>query len=275
MNILAVRPENRITDTRYDWSSRWRHLVISLFLFAGATGCSGLSPPANAAQTDLVAPSGCYQLVNEDSSALPLASGDNPVCPVATENLNRYCAEPPQYNKRKVHPDSVQLSEPSWTAMSAADNIPLIRTMLAPYRDEDTRARVWEANKTQIESLARSGVIKLSSAVIQNADLQGGIHTIYRLENIRPTEPEEGFNQAHIMFSAVGAREPSPLFSSIYLGGGDAWMYQGRWYLAGYSSLDQRFLIRALSRPRREGPVAGVNVCTIKYVDNRQGVRQP
>lgn len=103
---------------------------------AAAGGEAAFTPPVYTAYE--LKPGACYVLLKPKWPEV--MGGDYPVCRAVLDNLNKFCDEPPQYDRRKVHPTTRNLREPNWERVDAKANLDLVKqtylaTELPEYRD--------------------------------------------------------------------------------------------------------------------------------------------
>lgn len=213
-------------------------------------------------------PGDCYVLLRPRWTDYEhIASSNEPVCRTVLENLNKYCDEPPQYDKRKLHPTSLTLSEPKWVSMDTTSNHVLIKWILAPNATKQYREDSWLYAEPQV----RAGQAKLKRADVLGADQQHGVHTVYIAEDLG-AERGTGYNQPRIMFSEKGESTPSPLFARIlpFQSIGDLWRFEDGWYVVGFDTLSNYFEVREITAigPSPSWLVA-LTRCSIEHTNDR------
>ncbi|MGH9931128.1 MAG: hypothetical protein ACREA9_18115 [Pyrinomonadaceae bacterium] len=216
-------------------------------------------------------PGACYVLLKPRWSR-GVSSGDYPGCRAVLDNLNKFCDEPPHYDRRKVHPTTRNLREPKWERIDAESHSELLKqTFLAGVLPEYREGR-WQHAEKRILSLAASGALHLSKAEL-GGDLRGALETVYMLENTAPSELPE-YNQPRLMFSEQDQVTGSPLIRpSSYWGAEDLLRFGAHWYLTGFEPTERQFVVKELTRPQAgpDAPVSISPVCTIQHINDRQG----
>lgn len=217
----------------------------------------------------------CYLLLKDQSPYI--TSSAAPVCVAVLANFNKFCDEPPQYNRRKIHFSSKDLTEPKWEEMDASKNLELVKQTYMASHLPQYRETHWGGERERLLGLASSGKLRLSRAEI-SADPRGGMQTVYRLENVYPPEPP-GFDQPFLMFSDLGAESPAPLFRLNIYSVADLWAFRGRWHLIRYwpaedDPQERRFIVYEIlsSLASKDAPVVATERCTIQHKNDQKGV---
>lgn len=141
--------------------------------------------------------------------------------------LNLFCAESPQYDRRKSHPSSGELREPGWVTLDAGENLELVRNTYLAHVLPRYREALWADEKTRIEALAKSGWIRLKRAQLSNGDLRGGEMSVFMLERQAAGE-RTGTNQSYLMFAQPEETSAAEFFPPLALpAAADLWEFRG------------------------------------------------
>lgn len=215
----------------------------------------------------------CYVLLKNQPQEVQ--SGDYPICLAVLRNLNHFCAGPPQYDRRKTHPSNSELREPAWVPMDPAQNLELVQNTYLAHVLPQYRAALWADEKTRIEALAKSGHLHLKRAHLSNGDLRGGAMSVFMLER-EPIHEQLGTNQPYLMFARPEETTAATIFPPLALpAAADLWEFRGGYFLVRFDSVQRRFQVRELIRPRPgiDAPVAAPVRCTLQHNNDRQGVK--
>ena len=258
---------------------RYIQLVLCQLLFAMAMltanspaqaqgtppGYEGKPLPAYPGQ-----PKDCYQLLKNQYPYVQ--GGDFPVCLSVLRNFNKFCDQPPQYDRRQLHPETKDLAEPAWAAMPVMQNLDLVKeTFLASNPPQDRQA-FWLNERERVTGLAKAGKLKLSGAKV-DLNLRFGNQTVYKLEGYYAPPVPAGYIQPRLMLTTqTKPRASSDLVFVSFDWAADLWRFRRSWYLVHFDPIEKRFVINELIRPGLgiEAPVGTLTRCTIMYAaDNR------
>lgn len=146
--------------------------LIAIALFTATSCCQAIdaasAPSAPPPRIYKPQPGACYVQLRPTWPKPPYASGNNqPVCRAVLANLNKFCDQLPQYNRRLLHPTTHDLSEPDWKPLNPLDNLDIVREVFTTTGNSpEDRALYWKGNEQQLTALARDGTLRLSTADI-------------------------------------------------------------------------------------------------------------
>ena len=255
-------------------------VIFLLFAHAGCTvaaegdkSASTISKPSLATLPEAYPskPGACYVLLKSNEKGLPpVESSENPMCHAVLDNFNMFCNEPPQYERRKLHSTTKDLSGPKWHEIEVKSNPELLKQTYGAVSLPQYREERWQFEGEKVRSLGASGVLRLSRAEV-SADMRGGRQTVYMLENSQLGDPV-GYNQPRLMFSDYERETPSEIFKLItYQAVADLWSFQNTWFLLRYDVDRKWFTVGELysSRAGSEAPVVVSTICSIQHINDR------
>lgn len=235
--------------------------IAASFLCVESAGAATSLPPIYEPK-----PGACYVQLKHSKGKSPYAEGgDYPVCAAVLANLNKFCGEPPQYNRRKLHPTTLNLQEPEWRPLAAKENIDIVREILtSTLHSPENRALLWREEAPRLERLAQDGRMRLWTADIDvNSD--GKVETIYMLENRYPDAPPVN-NHPQFILAHRGERIAMP----AVLGPrdhGDVWRYKDRWFVISPGGAEN-FDLRVGELVGSTFDIGAVTRCTIQHIDD-------
>lgn len=245
-------------------------VIVSLFGFY-AVGQAAEPAVAKIAAAYKGKPGACYVLLKPHWGSSPHVEGGNyPICRAVLDNFNKFCDEPPPYERRKLHPTTKNLSEPLWEKMDVKSNIQLVMQTYGAISLPQFREERWQFEGKKVLSLAESGALRLSKVDL-SADLRGGQQTVYMLENSQLGDPI-GYNQPRLMFSERGKHVPSAFFDLIADSGeADLWKFRNSLFLISYQVDNKWFVVKELysSRAGPDVPVTATTSCSIQHINDR------
>ncbi len=196
---------------------------------------------------------------------------DYPVCRAVLANLNKFCDEPPQYSRRKLHPSSRNLEEPAWRPLDPAQNVDIVQAIYTTTvgGSAEEQAHAWRNVRGRLTSLTTSGVLRLWEAEI-DIDANGATETVYLLENRYPHDPPK-HNAPVFMVARQGQRTQADfateMGTEVY---GDLWKSANeygtpRWHSITFHPVQAWFLIQEIVN---FGDMGGVTRCTIQHIND-------
>jgi hypothetical protein len=218
-------------------------------------------------------PKQCYVLLQPLGNSV--FSSKAPVCMAVLENLNRFCGEPPQFERRKIHASS-HISEPAWIPIDPLENFEIVKQTISGTFPPQYREEKWRLQEARLRTLAQEGVLQLAKADLRGvaADLREGVQTVYRLENAGDSGLV-GHNQPRVMF-VPGDRTPPEVLSSFHDHAvGDVWIFNDHLLLVRYLQWPQPvhrvFVVSELTRPRLgpSAPIGATERCTLQFKNDR------
>jgi hypothetical protein len=212
-------------------------------------------------------PGDCYVLLKETWPDWPYAKGgDYPVCRSVLANLNKFCDEPPQYSRRKIHPSTRDLEEPVWQALDPLQNRDIVEeTYTASAPSPEMRTLNMNSRRAKITSIIESGVLRLWSTDI-DVDSDGTLDTVFMLDNLYPKSSPE-FNVPTFMIAEQGKRTLSQKAAGIMIDSqGDLFRFSGKWHSIGFSVSPIREL--RVYQFIGQKTIATTQLCTIQHVND-------
>jgi len=242
--------------------------IASLFSYADGVPPEYMNKPAPIYKPNK---GDCYVLLKPQPPYIE--SGNISVCKAVLANMNKFCSEPPQYNRRKLHPDTKDLQEPAWEVVDAAENIDLVRAIFLAQAYEENQADLWRDEKERITLLAKEKKLRLFKSYI---DIDGREKKyVYKLENLNPKYDDfPGGNQAIYMVSGISGRGIAPGFEHWSLNQtGELISFNKEWFMVGYyDNYYKQFKAREIVNPTG-GQAASISVCTFQNIHDRQGAK--
>ena len=110
-------------------------------------------------------PEQCYVLLRPLGNSV--FSTKASVCMAVLENLNRFCGEPPQFERRRIHASS-RISGPAWIQIDPLQNFEIVKQTISGEFPPQYREERWRLQEARLRTLAQEGVLQLAKA-----DLQG------------------------------------------------------------------------------------------------------
>jgi hypothetical protein len=198
--------------------------------------------------------------------------GDHQACRAVLDNLNRFCGAPPQYEQRKLHGATKNLSAPAWVAVEPTEE--LVKQTWSVVISSKNREAYWASYRDKVMAKVQDGSLRLLKAD-QVSDLRGALQTVYKLETLRPYQIL-GFNQPLLMFAEHGKETPYNVFDLMSTAANaDLWKFRQQWLTIHFDPYNKWFEIGQLSLalPDTEGLVVSPVQCTIQHINDRRGVK--
>lgn len=261
-------------------NSMWQ-LAVASFVCAWASPLMAVGWPAEYSNKPLPAyesgPDECYVLLKPLGEYV--MSSKAPVCTAVLENLNRFCGEPAQLDRRKIHP-SARISEPDWVSIDPLDNFDAVKhAFLAGFLPQ-SRDQTWSLEEARVRSLAQQGVLQLAKADLRGIakNLRGGVQAVYRLDSAGDPSGM-GQNQSRLTFVPGENTAPEVLGPLDDDRMADLWIFDNELFLVRYlhrpTPIHRLFVVSEVIRPRL-GPIAPIGAterCAIQYKNDRKGAQ--
>jgi hypothetical protein len=253
-------------------------LVATLTISLAANGAAPekLVPPINPAFKG--SSKACYVRLKPRWTEVEF--GDHQACRAVLDNLNRFCGAPPQYEQRKLHRATKNLSAPVWVAMEPTEE--LVKQTWSVVASSKNREAYWASSRDKVMAKVQDGSLRLFKADIgpqidadQVSDLRGALQTVYKLETLRRFQIP-GFNQPLLMFAEHGKETPYKVFDQMSTAANaDLWEFRQQWLTIHFDPYHKWFEIGQLSLalPDTEGLVVSPVQCTIQHINDRRGVK--
>ncbi len=209
-------------------------------------------------------PKDCYVLLKSKGWPHVVESGDYPVCWAVLKNMNKFCNEPPQYERRKLHPTTTNLKEPNWQPMDPRQNMDIIKEFLSPGYSQNmsVKAATVAGYLPRVEKQMNNGDLKLFSADI---DIDNrGLKTVYRAEHLMSSD-----DYIEYLVAEFKQRRPSDHFDGIF-SVGDLVSFRKSWYFIKFHSYEKYFTVKEVSRAT-EGDAGVLTRCTFQHINDRPG----